>query len=336
MAETRIQLLAYGPDRVEERELQSAADLQALPDLPVTWLNVDGSHDAELVRQIAERFSLHPLAVEDVLTHHERAKVDTYEKYDFIVIRMLELDGKVSTEQLSMFLSERVVLTFQEEPGGDPFGPVRDRIRRKVGPLRTSGPDLLAYALLDAVVDSYFPILESYGDKLEDLEDEAVECPTTRTLSKVHEVKRDLQRIRRAVWPLREALSNLGRQETPFIRSETRIYLRDLHDQTIQVMDLIETYRDLGSGLTDLYLSSVSNRLNEIMKVLTIISTIFIPLSFIAGVYGMNFDHEKSRLNMPELHWEYGYLYSLALMALVAGMMLLYFVRKGWLGGQRK
>jgi len=331
MAEARIRLLAYGPDRVEERQIQAVSDLEVLPDLPVVWLDVDGTGDVEKIRQIGERFGLHPLAVEDVLSQHERAKVDTYPPHDFVVVRMLDLNGELTTEQLSMVLAERYIVTFQEHPGGDPFDGVRDRIRKGSGPLRGAGADHLAYALLDAVVEAYFPVLEQYGERLEELEEEVVQSPQTHTLARVHAVKHDLLRVRRAVWPLRDALATLGREQTPFVKPATRVYLRDLHDQTIQVVELIETYRDLGSGLSDLYLSSVSNRLNEVMKVLTIISTIFIPLSFIAGVYGMNFDRSAGRLNMPELGWSGGYLYALSLMAIVALVMLAYFWRKGWL-----
>ena len=272
--------------------------------------------------------------VDDILAEHERAKVDSYESYDFVVIRMLDVTPALRTEQLSLVLGKKLVLTFQGEEGGDPFDPVRDRIRKAHGPLRGAGPDLLTHALLDSVVDTYFPVLERYGEKLEDLEAAIVDRPTNAVLAQVHKVKRELLRVRRAVWPLREALSTLGRAETPFVKPETRVYLRDLHDQTIQVIDLVETYRDLGSGLTDLYLSSVSNRLNEIMKVLTIISTIFIPLSFIAGVYGMNFDR-ASPYNLPELGWRYGYLACLALMGFMALGMVVYFWRKGWLEPKR-
>ena len=334
MPTSKLRMMAYGPDQLVEREGADLPSLGELPELPVLWIDVDGTGDGTAVRQIAERFGLHPLVVDDILAEHERAKVDSYETYDFLVIRMLDVAPKLRTEQLSLVLGQKLVLTFQGEEGGDPFDPVRERIRKAHGPLRAAGPDLLTHALLDAVVDAYFPVLESYGERLEDLEQEVVDRPTNKLLADVHKVKRELLRVRRAVWPLREALSTLGRAEGSFVKPETRVYLRDLHDQTVQVMDLIETYRDLGSGLTDLYLSSVSNRLNEVMKVLTIISTIFIPLSFIAGLYGMNFDRAQP-LNMPELGWRYGYLASLALMGFVALTMVGYFWRKGWLAPKR-
>jgi magnesium transporter len=336
MPAARTRLMAYGPDHFEERDLHSLDELKALPQAPVLWLDVDGLDDPGVARALGERFGLHPLVVEDILAHHERAKVDVYENYDFLVIRMLEeRDGELSTEQVSLVLASNLLITFQEKAGGDPFDPVRERLRQAHGPLRKAGPDLLAHALLDAVVDAYFPLLEKFGDKLEDLEGEVVERPTRQTLAHVHGVKHELLRIRRAVWPLREALSTLGREQTPHVQPETRKYLRDLHDQTVQVMDLVETYRDLGSGLTDLYLSSVSNRLNEVMKVLTIISTIFIPLSFIAGIYGMNFDPHASPLNMPELGWRYGYPFALGLMGAIAVVLMGFFWRKGWLRSWR-
>ena len=331
MPDTRIRLMAYGPDHLDEREIATVAELAELPSTPVVWINVDGTGDLELVRALGERFALHPLVVDDIQAHHERAKVDSYEGMDFMVVRMLELAPELSSEQLSMCLTKTLLLTFQEHPGGDPFDGVRDRIRKSHGPLRRAGPDLLAYALLDAVVNAYFPVLEAYGERIEGLEDEVVAHPGAAMLARVHDVKHELLRMRRAVWPLREALANLGREQTPFIARGTRMYLRDLHDRTVQVVDLLETYRDLGSGLTDLYMSSVSNRLNQVMKVLTIISTIFIPLSFVAGVYGMNFDRSAGATNMPELGWRFGYVGCLALMGTIALVMLGYFWRKGWL-----
>lgn len=333
MARTEITLFAYGPDALEERRVERVEEIRpCLHQHPVLWVNVEGLEDEATVRAIAELFHVHPLALEDVLTHHERAKVDTYPDHDFIVMRMLDANGKLQSEQLSVFLASDVVITFQDRLGGDPFGPVRDRLRKGLGPLRAHGPDYLAYSLLDSVVDAYFPVIERYGDDLEDLEYEAVEHPSQRTLSRIHRIKRDLLRIRRAVWPLRDALVVLGRAETPYVHKETRLYLRDLRDQSVQVAELIDTLRDLGSSLTDLYMSSVSNRLNEVMKVLTIISTIFIPLSFVTGFYGMNFDPQKAPWIMPMLRWKFGFPVVVAGMFAVAGGMLLYFRRKGWIG----
>jgi magnesium transporter len=213
---------------------------------------------------------------------------------------------------------------------------VRERIRKGVGRMRGAGPDYLAYALLDAIIDGYFPVLEHYGEYLEDLEDVLVHDPDEELVADIHNVKRDLLTLRRAIWPLRDALGALLREPVPLISHETHPYLRDCYDHTVQIIDLVETYRELGSGLMDMYLSSVSNRMNEIMKVLTIISTIFIPLSFIAGVYGMNFNPERSPLNMPELNWYWGYPFCLAIMGVVAAVLVGFFWRKGWLGGKSK
>ena len=335
MPNTVIQLISYGPDTLEEQTVERVADIAPWRGKhAVLWINVEGLEDEQAIRELAEMFHVHPLALEDVLTQHERAKVDTYPDHDFIVIRMLDVNGKLETEQLGMFLGARGVITFQDRPGGDPFDGVRDRLRKKLGPGRTSGPDYLAYSLLDAVVDAYFPVIEKYGEQLEDLEYEAVEHPSQGTLSKIHSVKRDLLRIRRAVWPLRDALVVLGREETPYVHLDTRLYLRDLRDQAVQVADFVDTQRDLGSSLTDLYMSSVSNRLNEVMKVLTIISTIFIPLSFVTGFYGMNFDTSQAPWVMPMLRWKFGFPIIVLLMVSVGVWMLFYFRRKGWVGAQ--
>lgn len=333
MPNTTIQLMAYGPADLHEEKITRVADIQAWRGkAPVLWVNVEGLEDETAVRELADMFHVHPLALEDVLTQHERAKVDTYPEHDFIVIRMLDVNGQLETEQLGMFLGARGVITFQDRPGGDPFDGVRDRLRKKLGPARTSGPDYLAYALLDAVVDAYFPVIEKYGERLEELEFEAVERPSQATLSEIHKVKRDLLRIRRAVWPLRDALVVLGREETPYVHRDTRLYLRDLRDQAVQVADFVDTQRELGSSLTDLYMSSVSNRLNEVMKVLTIISTIFIPLSFVTGFYGMNFDTSQAPWVMPMLRWKFGFPIIVALMISMGVWMLFYFRRKGWVG----
>lgn len=334
--QTKIRLLAYGPEAVQEHDIASIDEIdQWVGRGPVVWIDVEGLGDLEKLHALADRFQIHPLALEDVLTQHERAKVDTYAEHDFIVIRMLDIDNPRGTEQLGLFLGKGWVITFQERLGGDPFDEVRAHIRTASSPVRNAGPDYLAYALLDSVVGAYFPVIEAYGERLEILEDEVVTHPTSATLSRIHAAKRRLLRVRRAVWPLREALATLEREETPFIQATTRPYLRDLRDQTVQVADLVDTLRDLGASLTDLYVSSVSNRLNEVMKVLTIIATVFIPLSFITGVFGMNFDRAVSPWNMPLLGWKYGYPFALALMAVVAGGMLLYFGRKGWIGRGR-
>jgi magnesium transporter len=244
-------------------------------------------------------------------------------------------DRGVETEQVSMFVGKDFLLTFQERTG-DCFTPIRDRLRHGTGRVRQLGPDYLTYALIDAVIDGYYPILEGYGEAIDTLEDEVIERAESEQMHRLHVVKRDLLMLRRAVWPTREMVNGLIRDESPFIGDVARVYLRDCYDHTIQLMDVVETYREISSSLLDAYLSSMSARLNEIMKVLTIIATIFIPLSFIASVYGMNFDPSVSPWNMPELKFYYGYPFALAIMAAVAGGLLYYFRRRGWMGGRRK
>jgi magnesium transporter len=235
------------------------------------------------------------------------------------------------SEQVSFILGKHYLLTVQEEPEHDCFGVVRDRIRTNKGTIRKRGADYLAYTLLDAIVDGFFPILEVYGESIEDLEDEVVETPTRQTLEKIHKLKRELLTLRRSIWPLRDAINLLIRDtSTELVGDDVRIYLRDCYDHTVQVLDMVETYRELASSLMDVYLSSVSNRMNEIMKVLTVISTIFIPLTFVAGVYGMNFNPDKSPFNMPELNWYWGYPACWAVMLGIALVLIYYFKRKGW------
>ena len=262
-------------------------------------------------------------------------KVDQYDQTLFIVMRMVQRREQLETEQVSIFVGKNYVLTFQENLPGDSFGPVRDRLRTG-GPLTTLGPDYLAYRLLDAIVDGYFPVLEQYGELLEELEEDVLEFTRRDTLARVHEIRHDLLALRRSVWPMREAINSLVRDPNPLITADTRLFLRDCYDHTVQLMDFLETYRELGSDLRDLFLSSASNRLAEIMKVLTIMSSIFIPLTFIAGIYGMNFEYKTpdgrtNPLNMPELRWYWGYPATLAVMALIAIVLVVYFYRKGWI-----
>jgi magnesium transporter len=298
---------------------------------PVTWIHVDGLGKADTLHALAERFGLHPLALEDVVNVHQRAKTELYGEELFIVARLAELHEHLDHEQISMFIGPRFVLTFQER-SGDCFDPVRERLRSDRPRIRGSGPDYLAYALLDAIIDSYFPILESFGERLALLEERVIEEPDSDLVAEIRAIGRDLLLLRKLTWPHRDAFNHLMREETPLVQDETRLFLRDCYDHTIQLMDLIENYREVGSGLMDLYLSSISKRMNDVMKVLTIIATIFIPLSFVAGLYGMNFDPGRSPWNMPELGWYWGYPFALGTMSAVALAMLVFFWRKGWLG----
>ena len=328
----KIHMIAYGPESAIEEEVHDVESIRNhLAQWPVVWVNVDGLGDAEVIRQLGQIFDLHRLAMEDVVGVHQRAKVEQYDSYYYVVARMAEMHDILETDQLSLFWGRNYVLTFQEK-AGDCFDPIRLRIRKKDGRIRTSGPDYLAYSLLDASIDNYFPILEKYGEQIEALEDQVVLRPSSQFVPEIHELKRDLLGLRRAVWPLREAVSGLIREPSPLIAQETRLYLRDCYDHTVQIIDLLENYRDVAASLMEVYLSSVSNRLNEIMKFLTIFTTIFIPLNFIAGIYGMNFNTEKSPWNMPELNWYFGYPLAGGLMAVLCVGMLIYFRRKGWIG----
>lgn len=323
----------YGKEQLHEREISDVAEIPALIGKhPVVWVDVQGLGDIEIVRRLGEALGLHPLALEDVVNVHQRPKVDEYDDHLFIACRMPGSDVGAGSEQVSLFLGENYVITFQERPG-DCFDPVRRRIRRSGSQVRAAGADYLAYALVDAVTDAYFPLLERYGELVEELEQSVLSAGSrTPVIDRVHDMKRELLSVRRAVWPLRDMFSVLVREESPFVGGKTRIYFRDCYDHTIQLMDVIETYREIVSGLVDIHLSSVTARTNEIMKVLTMMATIFIPLGFIASVYGMNFDPEVSPWNMPELGWKYGYPFALGLMAAVALVLLRYFWRKGWLG----
>ena len=330
----RVTVIDYGPDHLDEREIQSVEELADYRDTPtVTWINVEGLSDVPFLEGLGKLFEFHPLALEDVLNFGQRPKLEDYGKYHFLVMKSLRLGedkDELETEQISFFLSGNYVITLQEVPG-DSFEKVRERIRQnKGGQIRSLGSDYLLYALIDALMDEFFPVLERYGERIEELEDQVVLKAEPATLQGVHRIKRDLLDLRRTSWSEREVIGSLQREEAHLIRPETRVFLRDTYDHAIQIIDMIETYRDLAGGLLDVYLSSTSNRLNEVMKVLTIISTIFIPLNFIAGFYGMNFDRQASPLNMPELGWYYGYPAVLTVMAVAGGMMALYFKRKGW------
>lgn len=323
----RISFLDYDAEHLHEEEVDSIRECFPLKETPtVSWINVDGLHDLELIRNLGEHFGFHPLVLEDLVSVGQRPKLEEHEDYLYIVLHMLSFDGdtkRVESEQLSLLVGSSYVFSFQERVG-DVFDPVRERIRSAAGRIRGQGPDYLAYALMDAVVDGYYAVLERVGDEIEDLDLEVMEEPEQATLRRIHDLKREMLVIRRAVWPLRDVMSQLLRSDHPWITSDTKVFFRDVYDHAVQSLDTVETLRDLASGLTDLYLSAVGQRQNEVMKVLTIMASIFIPLTFVAGVYGMNFQH------MPELALTWAYPAVLALMAAVAGAMTWYFRRKGW------
>ncbi|MEW6501314.1 MAG: magnesium/cobalt transporter CorA [Thermodesulfobacteriota bacterium] len=298
-----------------------------------TWVNVDGLHQADLIEKICQCFKLHPLTIEDILNTTQRPKLDIFDDYLFLVIKTQGYNPEtrfIDTEQISLVLGRGFLVSFQERPG-DTFEAVRNRIRSNRGRIRKMGMDYLAYSLLDTVIDNYFTVLEQLGEEIEDLEEELIAEPTQETLRRLHVLKREMILLRKSIWPLREVINGLMREEETNLISETiHPFLKDLYDHTIQVIDTVETYRDILAGMLDIYLSSISNRMNEIMKVLTIFAAIFIPLTFITSLYGMNFNTEKSPWNMPELNWAFGYPFALGLMVATAAAMLYYFKRKKW------
>jgi len=280
-----------------------------------------------IIEKIGKHFSIHPLILEDILHTGQRPKMEDFEDYIFLVVKMFyydEKDDEIKMEQVSLLLGSNFVISFQEREG-DIFDPIRERIRNHKGRIRMMKADYLGYALLDTIVDNYFIILEKVGENIENMEEELVTRPTPETLQTIHNLKRELIVLRKSIWPLREVVNSLERGESPLINEATGVYLRDVYDHTIQVIDTIETFRDMVSGMLDIYLSSISNKMNEVMKVLTIIATIFIPLTFVAGIYGMNFEF------MPELKWHWGYFAALLVMVAVAVIMVFYFRRKRWL-----
>ncbi|MCG3199707.1 MAG: Cobalt/magnesium transport protein CorA [bacterium] len=323
--------MAYGPSTVEEAELGSIHEIKAIRGKhPVTWISVQGLGDVATLRAIADLLDLHPLALEDVVNVHQRAKADYYENRLFLVARVAFLGEELESEQVSFFLGEDFVLSFQE---GDRDGleVIRERIRQGRGRVRNQGADYLAYCLLDAIVDGYYRPLEAFGERLEALEDEVLARPTRKAVTEIHRIKRDLLNLRRVVWPLREMTNDLLRDPIPLITPDTRLYLKDCYDHVVQIIDLLETDREVGSDLMDAYLTASSNKMNEIMKVLAIITTVFMPMSLVAGIYGMNFDPAKSPWNMPELLWHWGYPFALGLMAAVGIGLLALFRWRGWL-----
>jgi magnesium transporter len=324
----RITVIDYDEKNFHEKQMDNIEQAFQYKTTPtVSWINVDGLHDVSIIEKIGSHFDIHSLVLEDILSIGQRPKFEDMEKYIFVVLNMLYFDGhsqKITSEQVSIVLAPNYVISFQENIG-DVFDPIRDRLRNAKGRIRKMQSDYLMYSLLDAVVDSYFNILEKLGEKIEILEEQLVTSPTEKTLHQIHYLKREMISLRKSIWPLREVLSTMERAESPLISKATAVYLRDVYDHSIQVIDTTENFREMVSGMLDIYLSSLSNKMNNVMKVLTIIATIFIPLTFVAGVYGMNFD------NMPELKWKYGYFAVLIVMAIISLCMLVFFRRKKWI-----
>ena len=324
----RVTAYNYNETELQEKELKSIDECREYSSGDkTTWLNIDGVNDVALIQKIGDIFSLHPLVLEDIAHTTQRPKVDEYDDYIYVVLKMLDFDDKkneVFSEQISLILTRNCVISFQEYPQ-DFFDPIRDRIRASKGRLRKLGPDYLLYTLIDAIVDHYFVVLEKIGEKLAEVEDQVIENPTPEIAHLLHGLKQETIMIRKSVWPLREAAGALERMESHLVKEATQVFFRDVYDHSVQVIDSVESYRDILSSLLEIYLATVSNKMNEIIKVLTIISTIFIPLTFVAGVYGMNFKY------MPELEWQWGYALSLILMGIMAFTMLIFFRIKKWI-----
>ncbi|MGH8582109.1 MAG: magnesium/cobalt transporter CorA [Gammaproteobacteria bacterium] len=326
-AATSISVIDYDQSSAREQQFDGAEGLAAFKASPTpTWINIDSMQDLSILRRLGDDYGLHPLVLEDIVNTEQRPKLEDYRDYLYIVVKMLSYKGSaVMIEQVSVVLGPSYVISFQENgKPGDVFDPIRTRLRSGTGKIRMRGADFLAYSLLDAIVDHYFVILERLGEQVEQIEDDLLDHPGPETVQTIHRLRRETIFLRKSVWPLREVVSGLQRTDSPLVREGTQIYLRDIYDHTIQVIDSVETLRDILQGMLDIYLSSVSHRMNEIMKVLTIIATVFIPLTFIVGVYGMNFEY------FPELKWPWAYPVLWAIMLGIAGFMLAFFKRKGW------
>jgi magnesium transporter len=332
--DVHIDVIDYTSTEYEEKRLASAEECFIYRESKtLSWINVDGIHDAELVEKLGEHYGLHPLVMEDIVNTGQRPKMEEADDHIFLVMKMLyrdARDGALKAEQVSILFGKNWVITFQET-GEDVFDTVRKRIQKTVPRVRFMTSDYLAYALLDAVVDHYFLVLEQLGEEIETVDDAVSESPRPEHLSKIRDLKKQLISMRKAVWPLREVIGGMERTESKLIEKSTDPYIRDLYEHTVQVIDTVETYRDMVSGLLDLYHTGVANRMNDIMKVLTIFATIFIPLGFLAGVYGMNFDTSASPFNLPELGFRYGYPLFWTTVVVVAGGLLWFFRRKNWL-----
>jgi magnesium transporter len=323
----RITVFDFEDSYLEERELRSIEECLPYRDTPrVSWINIDGLHDTAGLEKLGAHFGLHPLVLEDVVHTHQRPKVEDHQDYLYIVLKMLEYPAggsEVTAEQISIVLGRNFVLSFQEREG-DVWDPVRDRIRKGAGRLRKSGPDYLAYTLVDAVVDGYFAVLEKIGDQVEIVAEEVSEDPSPETLRRIHAFKREIIFLRKIIWPTREVAGILERADTSLIKKPTVVYLRDVYDHSVQLIDAMESYRDLISGAQDVYLSSVSNRMNGVMKILTVFAAIFAPLTLLAGIYGMNFRY------MPELGWKLGYALFWVIALTLTLTMMAVFRKKGW------
>ena len=331
----RIHVFDYDAEELQEHEIEEAVACAPFRDeQTVTWINIDGVHDVDFVERMGKVFGLHPLTLEDIVSTDQRPKFEEYPEYVYLVLKMMHYDhatSHIEAEQVSILFGRGFLLSFQESKEGDVFQPVRERLREQRGIIRGAGADYLAYALIDVVVDYYMDILEGLGEHIEELEDAITLRSDTDALREINGLRRKVILLRRSIWPLRDVILALERSERPFITAEIDPYLRDVYDHTVRTVELIESAREILTSLVDLHLSTVSNRMKEVMKVLTIFASFFLPLTFIAGIYGMNFNSDASPLNMPELNWFYGYPFAWALMLATAAAMFLFFRRNGWL-----
>lgn len=325
-----IRVLAYGPDDYVEKTIDDPEEIRSyFGKWPVLWVDVSGAGDAETVGYIGEMFKVHRLALEDVVNLGQRTKLEEYAGHLFLAAYIPHFTEELIREQLSLFTGADFVLTFQER-SGDSLEAVRQRIRKKRGRIRDAGADFLAYALLDCLIDHYFPVLDLYNDRLERIEEDVLVGEDREILARLHDIRRDLRLLKRMMLQLRDATERFMSGAHSRVTESTRIYLRDCHDHTIRAIDQVELFMELAADLSSLYFSKMSHRMNEIMRLLTLIATIFIPLTFVTGIYGMNFNTEASPFNMPELNWRFGYLFFWVLMIGIIGGLLIYFRRKGW------
>jgi magnesium transporter len=326
----KVTIVSYSPDELEEKETESVDEcFEYVGKREVTWINVDGTQDADLLGQIGEKFGIHPLALEDVINRGQRPKLEDFGEYLFITLRLpkkTEASSPIDTEQINVFLGPKFVMTIHDS--GDAFGPIIQRMKENKGRIMKMQADYLAYALIDLIVDQHFPVMESVSDQIEALEDEVQESASSDIVKKIRGVKRELILVRSSIWPMREVINSLEREEPELIAESTKLFLRDVYDHTIQIADIVESYRDILSEMFNIYLSVKADNTNEVMKILTIFATIFIPLTFVAGIYGMNFEF------MPELKWRYSYFVMLGVMVVITAVMLRFFRKRGWLGGK--
>ena len=326
----KMTITSYSPAEMEEKETESVDEcFEYVGKREVTWINVDGTQDAGLLGQIGEKFGIHPLALEDVINRGQRPKLEDFGEYLFITLRLpkkTEASSPIDTEQINILLGPKFVMTIHDS--GDPFGPVIQRIKENKGRIRKMKADYLTYALIDLIVDQHFPIMDLIADQIEVLEDEVQESASSDIVKKIRGIKRDLILVRSSIWPMREVINSLEREEPELITEPTKLFLRDVYDHTIQIADIVESYRDILSEMFNIYLSVKADNTNEVMKILTIFATIFIPLTFVAGIYGMNFEF------MPELKWRYSYFVMIGVMLVITAVMLRFFRRRGWLGGK--